>query len=75
MLTRAISLVLLAFVLAAGSGYLVSAGTMPWPIPVTAVALALLVLGIATVRSRRRPADRAPLLNDTEPAGVEPPPG
>jgi hypothetical protein len=65
-------LVLLVCIVAAGSGYLVAAGAMPWPVPVAAVAVALVIAGLARSR-RRRPPLRSGLLDDTEPAFVKPP--
>lgn len=70
------SLCLLAFlcIVAAGGGYLVSAGAMPWPVPLVGAVLAIVVAGVALSRRRRAPTE-ARINDDTEPAGVEPPPG
>ena len=72
MFSRSLGLVLLVCLLGAGSGYLVTAGAMPWPVPVLLVALTLLLAGVTLARRRRRTA-RSALLEDTEPAFVKPP--
>lgn len=73
MLSRSLCVASLVLILAAGAGYLVAAGTLPWPAVFLILALALVLFGVAMCRNRPRP--RVPLQDDTEPAGFKPPPG
>lgn len=72
MFARVGGLVLLVAIVAAGAGYLITAGAMPWPVPIAATAVVLTLAGLARSRRRRRPP-RSTLLDDTEPAFVKPP--